>query len=68
MHIISFIAGVIIGVSIAAALFVFKLVGTLLVTQDADGPYLSLALSKDVNDISNKKYVTMRVRRINTDY
>lgn len=69
MHILIFIIGILFGIFISALIFVRKLVGTLLVTKgDEDGPYLSLALNKNVADICNKKYVTLRIRQINTDY
>lgn len=69
MYIVIFIGGILIGLVISALIFTRKLAGTLLVTRyGSEGPYLSLALDKNVNDISNSKYVTMRIRQINSDY
>lgn len=68
MYVVIFIGGIVLGMLIAALIFARKLIGTLLITQDDEGSYLSLALDKNVNDISNKKYVTMRIRQINRGY
>lgn len=68
MYVVIFIGGIVLGMLIAALIFTRKLIGTLLITQDDEGSYLSLALDKNVNDISNKKYVTMRIRQINRGY
>lgn len=69
MYIVIFIGGILIGLVISALIFTRKLAGTLLVTRgDGEGPYLSLALDRNVNDISNDKYITMRIRQINSDY
>ena len=68
MYVVIFIGGIVLGMLIAALIFTRKLIGTLLITQDDEESYLSLALDKNVNDISNKKYVTMRIRQINRGY
>lgn len=55
--------GIFIGVVLAILLFRKNMVGTLLVnTSDPDdAPYLFLELSKDVSDVTNKRYVVLKV-------
>lgn len=56
--------GVVIGVIITALIFKGFIVGDLRVdTSDPeDGPYLFLELSKELNSITNKSHVILRVR------
>lgn len=55
--------GIFIGVVLTLLLFRKNMVGTLLVnTSDPDdAPYLFLELSKDVSDVTNKRYVVLKV-------
>lgn len=55
--------GIFIGVVLTILLFRKNMVGTLLVnTSDPDdAPYLFLELSKDVSDVTNKRYVILKV-------
>lgn len=55
--------GIFIGVVLTVLLFRKNMVGTLLVnTSDPDdAPYLFLELSKDVSDVTNKRYVVLKV-------
>lgn len=55
--------GIFIGVVLTLLLFRKNTVGTLLVnTSDPDdAPYLFLELSKDVSDVTNKRYVVLKV-------
>lgn len=69
MYIVVFIIGLLLGGIASAWILTPTVVGTLLVTQgDGDGPYLSLSLDKSVDYIYGKKRVSMKIRKINTDY
>ena len=63
MYIVMFCAGVLISLLIFALVLKKRSVGTLRVDRSDpdDGPYMFLELSKGVGDISNKKYVVLKV-------
>ena len=58
-----FAAGVVVGIMVCLLLSLRIKVGTirLVVDDPNDNPYLFLELSKDVNGITRKKYVLMKV-------
>lgn len=59
-----FLCGVIAGISIAMIIFRIYIVATLRIDRSdpEDGPYMFLELSKDVDKISTKKYVILKVK------
>lgn len=61
--IIIFVIGIFVGYVIALLIFRTRSVGSLRIdTSDPDdGPYLFLELSKDMDVVYQKKYVTLRV-------
>lgn len=61
--IIIFVIGIFVGCVIALPIFRMRSVGSLRIdTSDPDdGPYLFLELSKDVDVVYQRKYVTLRV-------
>lgn len=60
---ISFIVGFLLGGILITILFRTFLVGTIRVdhSDPFDGPYLFLELSRDIRQVTNKKYVMLRV-------
>lgn len=65
--IIIFVIGIFVGCVIALPIFRMRSVGSIRVdTSDPDdGPYLFLELSKDIDEIYRKKYVTLKVNTKN---
>lgn len=65
--IIIFVIGIFVGCVIALSIFRMRSVGSIRVdTSDPDdGPYLFLELSKDIDEIYRKKYVTLKVNTKN---
>lgn len=64
---ITLVIGFIIGYLLKAAISRFTTIGTLRIDRSDpfDGPHMFLELSKTVNDISNKKCITLKVSNKN---
>lgn len=57
-----FAIGVLVGCLVSAIIRRVKSVGALRIdTSDPDGPYIFLELNKDIETVSSKKYVFLRV-------
>lgn len=59
--------GVVIGIAITMLIFKAFIVGTLRVDRSdpTDNPYLFLELSREMSDVSSKKYVILKVNNRN---
>ena len=65
MEVILIIAGIAIGLIIAAIRNEFRYVGSLRIDKSdpTENPYLFLEIDEGVRDISNRKYIILRVKR-----
>lgn len=61
--IVIFLIGILVGCVVTLFIFRMRSVGSLRIdTSDPDdGPYLFLEMSKDVNKVRKKKYITLKV-------
>nr|DAQ19121.1 MAG TPA: hypothetical protein [Caudoviricetes sp.] len=64
MELLLILAGMFLGIAIAAAIYRAYFVGTLRIdhSDPEDGPYMFLELDKGVSDISSKKHVILKVK------
>ena len=64
MEFILFFVGVSLGVSITSIILRSHFIGDLRIdnSDPEDGPYIFLELSKQIGDISSKKYVVLKVK------
>lgn len=67
-YILIFIAGLIVGIGIGCLIFRMPFGGTLLITDDEDGTYLSAELSQPPSFIRKKKCVNMKIRDLHNGY
>ena len=65
MEILLIIAGIVIGLIISAIRNEFRYVGSLRIDKSdpTENPYLFLEIDKGIGDISNRKYITLKVKR-----
>ena len=65
MEVILIIAGIAIGIIISAIRNLFWQVGSLRIDRSdpSDNPYLFLEINNGIGDISNRKYIILRVKK-----
>ena len=65
MEILLIITGIVIGLIISAIRNEFRYVGSLRIDKSdpTENPYLFLEINNGISDISNRKYIILRVRR-----